>query len=452
MRAAAIYDARGPPVREYAPPGSSTAAPPPLAGAHGHEFRGRTVVVSRPILFQGATTGTVVLQSDLEEIAARLVRYVSLVALVSAISFLLALRVSSRFQSLISRPILRLAEAARRISREKDYAVRVEPEGRDEVGELIETFNEMLAGIQERDADLRDARSSLEQRVEERTQELQRELQERRRAEQELTKSQMLLAEAQRLAHVGSWEWDARTVTASPCRTRPTACSAASRRELAATYETFLDAIHPTDRPRVREGLAEAVEQGGEWSGEFRIVPPEGRAALGLRLRQGDRGTRSGPPRLVGHRAGRHRPQGGGGRARPAHPRAGGARGGGGRAPARRLPGRGGRDPGLQPRRRRHPGQPRPPRRSRGRGLVRRARRHRTTCRSRWPPSTPTPRAWATSGSWRAGRRAADNAGGVLEVMRTGEPRLYPTPAALQPFRGSRVRPPRARRSATPRA
>ena len=163
-------------------------------------------------MFQGGTTGTVVLQSDLEEMAARLVRYVSLVALVSAISFFLALRVSSRFQSLISRPILRLAEAARRISREKDYAVRVEPEGRDEVGELIETFNDMLAGIQERDADLRDARSSLEQRVEERTQELQRELQERRRTEQELTKSQMLLAEAQRLAHVGSWEWDSRAV------------------------------------------------------------------------------------------------------------------------------------------------------------------------------------------------------------------------------------------------
>jgi PAS domain S-box-containing protein len=275
VRAAAIYDAHGRLFAEYAPPGSSAPAPAPLANIRGHDFRGRTIVVSRPIMFQGGTTGTVVLQGDLEEIGTRLVRYVSLVALVSALSFFLALRVSSRYQSLISAPILRLAEAARRISREKDYAVRVEPEGRDEVGELIETFNDMLAGIQQRDANLREARNSLEQRVEERTQELQRELSERRRAEQELTKSQTLLAEAQRLAHVGSWDWNPslETLAVSEETFRVFGQEKAAG---ALTYEPFLDAIHPADRARVREGLGQAVEESGEWGGEFRIVPPEG--------------------------------------------------------------------------------------------------------------------------------------------------------------------------------
>ena len=274
VRAAAIYDAQGRLFAQYAPPGSAPP-PAPLASPIGHEYRGRTVVVSRPILFQGATTGTVVVQGDLEELVTRLVRYASLVALVSAISFLLALALSSRMQGVISGPILRLAEGARRVSREKDYAVRVAPEGRDEVGELIVTFNDMLSGIQERDANLQDARSLLEQRVEERTRDLQRELVERRRAEQELKKSQMLLAEAQRLAHFGSWEWDSsrNKVTLSDETYRVFGRERGQGEE---SYEAFKDAVHPTDRARVREGLREAVAARSEWSGEFRVIPPEG--------------------------------------------------------------------------------------------------------------------------------------------------------------------------------
>jgi PAS domain S-box-containing protein len=275
--AAAIYDAKGRLFAQYAPAGSAPAAPPPspLPNAIGHEFLGRTVVVSRPILFQGGTTGTVVVQGDLEEMGSRLARYASLVALVSAISFLLALALSSRMQGAISGPILRLAEGARRVSREKDYTVRVAPEGRDEVGELIETFNDMLSGIQERDASLQDARSLLEDRVEERTRDLQRELAERRRAEQELKKSQTLLAEAQRLAHFGSWEWDSarHALVVSDETYRVFGRERPGEPE---GYEAFVDAIHPTDRVRVREALREAVQARKDWSGEFRIIPPEG--------------------------------------------------------------------------------------------------------------------------------------------------------------------------------
>ena len=275
VRSAAIYDAQGRLFAQYAPSGSPAPPPAPLDDPSGYAFHGRTVVVSRPVAFQGVLAGQVVLEGGLEEIGTRLVRYASLVAIVSAISFLLALALSSRIQAAISGPIVRLAEAARLVLRDKDYAVRVTPEGRDEVGELMETFNDMLAGIQERDVSLQDARTSLEHRVEERTRDLQRELQERRRAELELTKSQTLLAEAQRLAHVGSWEWD----STHESLTLSEETSRVFGREPEATparYESFVEAIHPADRQRVREALQATVEKGAEWSGEFRIVPPEG--------------------------------------------------------------------------------------------------------------------------------------------------------------------------------
>ncbi|PYQ51004.1 MAG: hypothetical protein DMF78_14275, partial [Acidobacteria bacterium] len=275
VRAAAIYDAPGRLFAQYAREDAPQPAPALLGDPSGHEFRGRRVLLSRPIYFQDARVGTVVLQSDMEEIRARLVRYVSLVALVSLISFGLSIALSSRIQSVISGPILRLAEAARRVTREKDYSVRAPAEGRDEVGELIDTFNDMLARIQERDAELQEARSTLERRVEERTEDLQRELAERRRTERELTKSQTMLAEAQRLAHIGSWEWDP-THDVLALSEETYRLFGRERGAFTPTYEAFLDAIHPADRQRLREGLGRALEEGGEWSGEFRVLPPEG--------------------------------------------------------------------------------------------------------------------------------------------------------------------------------
>src|SRR5262249_21692906 len=66
-------------------------------------------------------------------------------------------------------PIIRLAETAQKISRDKDYATRVEASRtsaqKDELAILIDSFNEMLAELQK-------SHNELEQRVAERTREL----------------------------------------------------------------------------------------------------------------------------------------------------------------------------------------------------------------------------------------------------------------------------------------
>ena len=78
--------------------------------------------------------------------------------------------ISATARRLVARPLVALAETARRVSRERDYSVRAEPppDG-DELSVLVEAFNEMLTQIQERDAALTRARQDLEARVEERT-------------------------------------------------------------------------------------------------------------------------------------------------------------------------------------------------------------------------------------------------------------------------------------------
>ena len=75
---------------------------------------------------------------------------------------LAALVVSSIFQRAAAQPIVRLAEIARIVSREKTYSVRAPTSSNhDEVAVLIEAFNEMLAQIQERDAALQTAQERL---------------------------------------------------------------------------------------------------------------------------------------------------------------------------------------------------------------------------------------------------------------------------------------------------
>jgi TMAO reductase system sensor TorS len=76
---------------------------------------------------------------------------------------------AARLQQQISGPIVNLAQTMRRVSSEEDYTLRVEGCSQDEIGALIDGFNQMLTQIRERDSRLERYRQFLEQQVEERT-------------------------------------------------------------------------------------------------------------------------------------------------------------------------------------------------------------------------------------------------------------------------------------------
>jgi two-component system chemotaxis sensor kinase CheA len=69
----------------------------------------------------------------------------------------------------IANSIGSLAAAADRVRREKDFGVRARKTSEDELGALTDAFNEMLMGIEQRDAELTHHRENLEQLVELRT-------------------------------------------------------------------------------------------------------------------------------------------------------------------------------------------------------------------------------------------------------------------------------------------
>lgn len=142
-------------------------------GVEGHWFGAAHVVLMRKILSEGKLVGYVYLRADLHEIHQRLRRYALIAVSVLLMSLLLALAVSSAFGKTVARPIVALASAARQVSGNRDYGVRMpRSTDNDELAVLIDSFNEMLNEIQQRDRALRAAHDELEQRVTDRTREL----------------------------------------------------------------------------------------------------------------------------------------------------------------------------------------------------------------------------------------------------------------------------------------
>jgi two-component system, sensor histidine kinase and response regulator len=116
--------------------------------------------------------GSVRLWASTDELRAELKQNAIVLLLVVGSALFVALLAASRLQRFVSEPIVALATAAQAVSERGDYSVRVPSNGTDEVGHLIQSFNQMVGQIEERDRQLRDHHAHLEQKVAERTAEL----------------------------------------------------------------------------------------------------------------------------------------------------------------------------------------------------------------------------------------------------------------------------------------
>ena len=170
VTAAAVYDDEDKKVAEFVRSGQGwpDERPADIAG-DGDRFisdsTGTEVLdVHRALIFRSREVGTFVVRANLDEIRGRLLDYTKiLLAVLLGVSVVVFL-VASYLQRSVSEPVLRLAKVARAVTVRKDFSLRAERSGgEDEVGSLTDSFNEMLSQIQQRDADLRDARDLAEQ-------------------------------------------------------------------------------------------------------------------------------------------------------------------------------------------------------------------------------------------------------------------------------------------------
>ncbi|MFC1672291.1 PAS domain-containing protein, partial [Planctomycetota bacterium] len=95
------------------------------------------------------------------------------------------------------------------------------------------------------------------------------------RTEEELRRSEASLAEAQRIAHLGNWDWNI-TDDELHWSDEIYRIFGLDSRSFGATYEAFLDSVHPDDRKSVQDAVDKAMEDKEPYSIDHRIVLPDG--------------------------------------------------------------------------------------------------------------------------------------------------------------------------------
>jgi signal transduction histidine kinase len=160
--------------RDFVPAAGRSGVPISAITSEGasYDWKARILRLNSPIVLDRRIIGTLDIESDLEELRHRLAQYLVVLFIMLAIGSVVAYTLSDRLQRIISAPLLRLTATTRSVTIDHQYDVRVERAGSDEIGELIDGFNEMLSEIQSRDQQLLLQREALEQTVAARTIEL----------------------------------------------------------------------------------------------------------------------------------------------------------------------------------------------------------------------------------------------------------------------------------------
>jgi signal transduction histidine kinase len=189
----AIYNARGKRVAEYQRTGTPAQPMPDLPELDGAHVRGNDMVAFLRIVENNEIVGTVYLRASYG-LGERLRSYMSILGAVMALSLLVAAGISNWLQAVLTEPILAVTKVAREVMERRDFSLRVHKTTEDEVGVLVDAFNDMLAELGQRaealetsnrslahevserqraDEELRNLNAELERRVDDRTAQLE---------------------------------------------------------------------------------------------------------------------------------------------------------------------------------------------------------------------------------------------------------------------------------------
>ena len=241
---AVVYDKDGDSFAVYTQSGTEAAPVPRHPRADGAYFEQGTLLLFQPIQLTGERIGTVLLVSSTGEVQTRLKRYAGIVAVVLAGSLLLSFLAMARLQRVITGPIAYLSGVAEQVTLQRDYSLRAEKTADDEIGLLIDSFNDMLSQIQLREESVR--------------------------------ASEERYALAAQGANDGLWDWNPVTQELY-LSSRWKEMLGYADAEIHPRLEEWFSRIHPSDRERVKSEIVGRLTCAGPiFASEYRIRRKEG--------------------------------------------------------------------------------------------------------------------------------------------------------------------------------
>jgi len=149
---ACAYDGHGRLLARY---GTSARFDCPAAAPPDQDEAGwREMTIVRPITEGTRRLGTLFIRGNLGRVMAQLQLQAITLLSGSLLGLGVAILLSARLQQVIAAPILTLSATAMQVTKAGDYSLRAARRSDDEVGALVDAFNEMLATVQQRDQEL----------------------------------------------------------------------------------------------------------------------------------------------------------------------------------------------------------------------------------------------------------------------------------------------------------
>ncbi|MES2321518.1 MAG: response regulator [Pseudomonadota bacterium] len=182
---AMLFDRNGKLFARYTPPGRAELPRNALdmkpdddalheANRQGATFWSTQMRLYRPITSNNYQIGIVMIEVDLTDMWLDILKSLGVIGAAMLCSLLVAMILASRFKGSIADPVTKLINAAQKVSASQNYNLRIVHERTDELGTLIDSFNDMLAQIEGRGAALTHHRDELERQVSVRTEQLEK--------------------------------------------------------------------------------------------------------------------------------------------------------------------------------------------------------------------------------------------------------------------------------------
>lgn len=165
IMAAAIYRLNGEIFASYVADGLPPNSLPALPTTDAFDIQNGQISLPRYIIFANQTLGVVYLLADYP-FYERLARDISIILAVTVVALAIAMLMSLWIQSRITRPILEVTRLAHDVVNRQDYSLRAEKISDDEIGYLVDAFNNMLSEIERRTNALTLSNQHLNQEIE----------------------------------------------------------------------------------------------------------------------------------------------------------------------------------------------------------------------------------------------------------------------------------------------